>query len=230
MVFAAASMHAEELPEWYTPLRDAVYSQILSSREIAGIYTTTRERAEKELQGTALSVMFSRCEYMMGRSLVYEEKKDEARAHFERGFDYAQESLDRQPSPEGWQMLSENISWLCTLRSTAWVMANGTKVEKYAKNALELDPGNTAAHYLIAARYVYAPAPFHNYRRGIRMMSAIIDDFNYRLHRDDRFNVYSSIGYALNQQKKYEDAKTWFVKALEIYPDNKYVRGLLAKL
>ena len=227
---AVVRLHGEELPDWYTPLRDAVYSQNLSSRELTGLYIAAQERALKELYGAPLSVMLSRCEYMMGRSLIYEENKDEARPYFERGLAHAQESLDQEPSPEGWQMLSENISYLCIVRSTAWVMANGLKVERYARSALELDPGNTAAHYLIAARYVYAPAPFHNYRKGIRMMQAIIDDFDHRLHKDDRFNVYSSIGYALNQQKKYEDAKTWFIKSLEVYPDNKYIKGLLAGL
>jgi len=232
MVCTTALLHGEDenLPEWYVPLRDAVYSQNLSSREIINIYFSTRERAQKELYGVALAVMLSRCEYMMGRSLIYEENKKEARTCFERGLEYAQESLDLSPTPEGWQMLSENISYLCTVRSTAWVMANGLKVERYARSALELDSGNTAAHYLIAARWVYAPAAFRNIKKGIQMMHDILDNYDNRLHKDDRFNVISSIGYALWQQKNNNDARTWFDKALEVYPDNKYVKGLIAGL
>jgi len=230
MLSAAVWLYGEELPEWYTQLRDAVYSQNLSSRELADLYISAREKAAAELSGTALSVMLSRCEYMMGRSFQYEENKQAAAAHYERGINYAQEALEKEDTPEGWQMLAENISQSCAVRSAAWAMANGLKVERYSKSALNLDPGNTAAQYMIAARYVYAPAPFHNYKRGIRMMEAIIEDYSGRLHKDDRFNVYSAIGYALNQQKKYEDAKVWFIKSLEVYPDNKFVKGLLKGL
>ena len=230
MLSATVPLHGEEFPEWYTRLRDAVYSQDLSSRDISGLYNAARERALAELSGAALSVMLSRCEYMMGRSFQYEENKEAAAASYERGINYAQEALDRKASPEGWQMLAENISQSCAVRSTAWAMANGLKVEQYAKNALNMDGGNTAAQHMIAARYVYAPAPFNNYRRGIQMMEAIAANFDDRLHKDDRFNVYSAIGYAFYQQKKYGDAKAWFEKSLEVYPDNKFVGKLFAGL
>jgi len=229
-VVSSSWLFGEDLPEWYTVLRDAVYSQNLSSREIAPIFNTAKGQAVKELSGVNLSVMLSRCEYMMGRSFQLEEKNTEARACFEKGLAYAQESLDMKASPEGWQMLSENISYLCTVRSNAWVMANGLKVERYAKSALELDPGNTAAQFLVAARWVYAPSPFHNYKRGLQMMEAINNDYSSRLHRDDRFNVYLAIGYAHNQQKRSGDARIWFLKALDVYPDNKYVKKLIAEL
>ena len=80
---------------------------------------------------------------------------------------------------------------------------------------------------MIAARWVYAPSPFNNYRKGIEMMSAIPSESN--MEKDDMFNVYSAIGYAYVQQKKYAQAKPWLLKSLEIYPTNKYVQTLLAK-
>ncbi|MCL2319594.1 MAG: hypothetical protein FWC45_05880 [Treponema sp.] len=223
-------VQGDELPGWFTPLRDAVYSQVLSSKDLAGLYNTAREQAAKELSGAELSVMYSRCEYMMGRAVLYEENSSEADAYFSRGMNYAQESLDKKASPEGWQMLAENLSQLCTVRSTGFVMANGRKVEQYSRKALDLDPGNTAAQFMIAARWVYAPAPFRNLNRGIQMMQAILNDYDSRLQKDDRFNVYSAVGYAYAQQKKKEDAKTWFIKSLQVYPDNKYVAKLLAGL
>ena len=227
---AFAGIYGEDLPDWYTSFRDALYSQVLSSQEMMGLYTAAQEQAKKELSGPELLVMLSRCEYIMARAFLYETKKDQADPYFVRGMDYAQKSIDQKPAAEGWRMLAENISQLCTIRSTGWVLANGTKVEKYSKNALALDPGNTAAQYMIAARYVYAPAPFHSYNKGIQMMQDIIKNYDNRLQKDDRFNVYSAIGYALIQQKKNSDAKPWLQKALEVYPDNKYVGKLLAGL
>jgi Tfp pilus assembly protein PilF len=107
-------------------------------------------------------------------------------------------------------------------------MSNGLKVEKYAKNALEIDSKNAAAQIMIAARWVYAPAPFHNYKKGLEMMSAIPNESN--MEKDDMFNVYLGIGYTYLQQKNKAQARTWITKALEVYPSNKYARSLLAGL
>jgi len=231
MISIAASLWGQELPDWYTQLRDAVYSQDLSSRELYGLYNSAKEQAGVLLSGADLSVMLSRCEYMMARSLLYEGNKQDAAAYLERGLNYAQDALNQKASSAGWQMLAENISQLCTVRSVLWVMANGGKVEKYSQNALKLDPGNAAAQYLIAAKWVYAPVPFRNFNKGIQMMEAIIVNSAYygnRLQKDDRFNVYSAIGYAFNQQKKNSDAKEWLTKALQEYPDNKFVGKMMA--
>jgi tetratricopeptide (TPR) repeat protein len=106
-------------------------------------------------------------------------------------------------------------------------MANGLKVERYAKNALTIDSRNTAARYMIASRWVYAPSPFHNYPRGIQMMEDIVRQNEAVMDKDDRFNVYSAIGYAYIQQRKYREAKPWLEKSLTVYPTNKFVRDIL---
>jgi len=227
ILFSAASLPGEELPEYFTILRDAIYSQNRSSKEISVYYNAAKFQASRELTGVQRSIMLSRCEYMMGRSYVDEENKKEAAVYFERGLSLAQESLDSMPTAEGWQLLADNISYLCSVKSMAFILGNGLKVDRYSKNALKLDKGNTAAQFLIAARWVYAPAPFHNYKRGQQMMEAILKDYEYRLHKDDRFNVYLAIGDAINQQKKGGDARYWFLKAQEIYPENKRVKGML---
>ena len=227
---AAPRLHGDELPDWFARLRDAVYSQNHTSREITGIYSAARERAQRELSGTALSIMLSRCEYMMGRAFYDEKNNRDARTCFEKGMDYAEEALDAEASAEGWQMLADNLSYLCDVRSTGFLMTHGLKIERYAKRALDIDPGNTAAQFLIASQYVYAPAPFHNYKKGLEMMQAIYANFENRLYRDDRYNVYLGIGNAHYQLNRKEDARIWFVKALELYPDNKRAKKLIAEL
>ncbi|MDR0624772.1 MAG: tetratricopeptide repeat protein [Treponema sp.] len=220
-------LNADPLPDFYIPFRDAVYEQNLRADEIAGLYRKTKERTETVLSGTEQFIMLSRCEYMMGRAYQYEERKDEAAARYEEGIGWAEKALDAGAGAEAWQMLAENLSQSCAVRTVSYAMANGLKVEKYAKNALELNPRNAAALYMVAARWVFAPPPFHNYKKGIRMMEDIITGGD--MQRDDSFNVYSAIGYAYYQQKKFTEARPWFLKSLEVYPTNKYVRGLLEK-
>jgi len=217
----------ETLPEWFIPLREAIYEQQLTADEIAALYRDASNRANASLSGASRYIMLSRCEYMMGRAYQYEDKKDEAAAHYSEGITWAEKALEAQASAEAWQMLAENISQSCAVRSVSYAMSNGLKVEKYAKNALAIDSKNAAAQIMIAARWVYAPSPFHNYRKGIEMMSAIPDESN--MEKDDMFNVYSAIGYAYLQQKKYTEARVWLLKSLEVYPANKYVQTLLKK-
>ena len=124
-------------------------------------------------------------------------------------------------------MRAENLSQSCAVGSVGYAMTHGLNVEKFAKNALALNSRNAAAQYLIAARWVFAPAPLHNHKRGIEMMTDILE--NGDMDKDDRFNVNSGIGYAYIQQKKYADARPWLLKSLEIYPSNKFVASLLEK-
>jgi tetratricopeptide (TPR) repeat protein len=231
MLIIPTNLQAQSLPDYFIPLRDAIYEQKLKADQISPLYKAARDKAAASLSGEELCVVLSRCEYMMGRAFLYEERKEEADTHFSEGMSLAEKALktgqratDRAAA---WQMLAENLSYLCTVRSTSFMMANGLNVEKYSKNALALNKRNAAAQYMIAARWVYAPSPFHNYKKGLEMMEAIISEGD--MERDDRFNVYLSIGYAYIQQKKFAEARSWFIKAQEVYPSNKYVQELLKK-
>jgi len=228
LLFTAAPASAQTLPEWFIPLREAIYEQKLTANEIAPMYSEISAKAKSSLSGADQYIVLSRCEYMMGRAFLYEERKNEASDRFGEGMNFAQRALDVQPSAEAWQMLAENLSQACAVRSVGFAMSNGLNVEKYAKNALAIDPRNAAAQIMIAARWVYAPAPFYNYRRGLEMMNAIPNASN--MQKDDTFNVYLAIGYTYIQQKNNAQARGWLERALEIYPTNKYAQSLLAGL
>jgi len=228
LMFFQSPLSAQTLPEWYIPLREAVYEQQLSANQIAPMYREISARARTELYGAPQLIMLSRCEYMMGRAYLFEERKDEAAARFSDGMDYAQRALDVRESAEAWVMLAENLSQSCVVRSVSFAIANGLNVEKYSKNALAINRRNAAASIMIASRWVYAPSPFHNYRRGIEMMTAVISECD--MEKDDMFNVYSAIGYAYIQLRNSAQARIWLTRALEIYPTNRYVQNLRAGL
>ena len=71
---------------------------------------------------------------------------------------------------------------------------------------------------------------FHNHKKGIREMQEILEDSSVRLEKDDRFNLISAIGYGYLQREEIDEARTWLLKALEVYPGNKYVQSLLKDL
>lgn len=225
-ISVSAAAPAETLPDWFIPLREAAYEHQLTADEILPLYRQVYGTARESLSGAPMYVMLSRTEYMMGRAFQFEERNREAAVHFEAGMDFAQRALDIQASSEGWQMLGENLSQLIAVRaSNTFAMANGLRVGRYAQNALDLNSRNAAAQIMIAARWVYAPAPFNNLRRGLEMMKAI--PYNSDMEKDDMFNVYVAIGFAYLQQRRPALARPWLLKALEVYPTNRFARILL---
>jgi len=227
MLVSVSGVSAESLPQWFLPLRDAIYEQELTADEIFPLYKNASEKAKTSFSGEPLYIMLSRCEYMMGRAYQYEERKDQAAERYAEGIKWAEKALEIKASAEAWQMLAENLSQSCAVKSASYAVANGLNVEKYAKNALVIDKKNAAARIMLAARWVYAPWPLYDYNKGIEMMSVIPQECNYE--KDDIFNIYIAIGYSYVQQKKYSQAKPWLLKCLEIYPTNKIAQSLLAK-
>jgi tetratricopeptide (TPR) repeat protein len=225
LLLLAVPLYSYEAPDWFIPLREAIYEQNLSAGEIVPLYHTIKTQAEKSLSGAARYITLSRCEYMIGRAYQFEEKSELAIQHYDAGMNWAEKAVAEEESAAAWQMLAENLSQSCAVRPPSYALAHGLKVEKYSKNALAFNKRNAAAQFMIAARWVYAPAPFHNYKKGIEMMEAIIKEAD--VQKDDEFNIYSSIGYAYIQQKKYSEAKYWLHKSLDLYPSNKYVQKLL---
>jgi tetratricopeptide (TPR) repeat protein len=218
---------AESLQEWLIPLREAVYEQELSVDEINALYNAAKTAANENCYGTELDLALSRCEYFMGRAFQDNKRKNEAFARFQEGMKLAEKALAAAPSAEAWVMRAENLSQSCAVGTVGYAMSNGLNVEKFAKNALALNSRNAAAQIIIAARWVYAPSPFNNLKRGIDMMMDVLNKGD--MEKNDRFNVNYAIGYAYVQQKKYADARPWLLKSLEIYPSNKYASELLNK-
>jgi tetratricopeptide (TPR) repeat protein len=227
-LLTGAFASGEDMPDWFSPLMDAIYEQKLTADEIVPIYNEVSSKARNSLSGAHQYIVLSRCEHFMGRAYFFEERKNEARARYDDGIIYAQRALELQESADGWVMLAENISQSCAVRPASYALANGLKVEKYAKNALNINSRNAAAYFLIAARWIYAPTPLHNYNKGIQLLSEI--PVNSDMKKDDTFNVYISTGYGYMQLKNNTQARLWFSKAAEIYPTNKFLKSLIDKL
>ncbi|MCL2608643.1 MAG: hypothetical protein FWD94_01890 [Treponema sp.] len=228
LLAATVGLHAERVSERLIPFRDAVYEQKLNADELKPLYTRTVASAREGLSGTALNLALSRAEFLMGKALLFEERNPEARSHFTEGLRLAELVLAEEPGAEGWVLRGENLAHLIQASNWTFAMANGLDVEKFARRALEHDPRNAAARYLIAARWVFAPRPFNNFKRGIQMMEEIVGQDN--MDRDDLFNVRSAVGWALVQQREFEQARPWVRLALEVYPSNRFAAELMSAI
>jgi tetratricopeptide (TPR) repeat protein len=219
-------LYGETVPQWFVPLRDAVYGQAIHAEQIEPLYREAVKKAEADLAGEDLQVLLSRCEYMLGKAYQMDGRNDEAIACYEKGIALAEESIAMRPTAAAYEMLSAHYGQACMVKSQGWVMANGLKVEQNAKKALALEPRNAACLYMVASRWAFGPGVFGNPKRGITELEAILEG-GADLQKDDLFNVYSALGYAYIRLNKNQDALPWIEKSLALYPTNKFSLDLL---
>ncbi|MDR1468478.1 MAG: hypothetical protein LBT00_04230 [Spirochaetaceae bacterium] len=232
LLVSAAILHAEPFPESFHVFRETVYMQNTPLLEVMRLYTQAKADVEKVfsnengLSGVDLYTSLSRCEYLMGLSFQVEGKKNEAAAFYEQGIVWAEESLARQPTSEGFRLLGTNISLLCGARRS-YALSNFGKIEENANKAMDLNPQNFAALYLIGARYVAAPWPFSNVRKGLSLLEKITTQNTEAMEKEDRFNLYLMLELASIKLKRNEDAQMWHEKAASLYPTNNFISVLL---
>jgi tetratricopeptide (TPR) repeat protein len=228
--FSISGMSVETIPEWFLPFMDAVYEQTQSDTQITPMYKETKQRILQSYSGYRLYIVLSQCEYTMGMFFQFEGQNNEAAAFYEKGIDWAEKSLAENPSSEGYQMLAVNIALSCRVKPLSYILANGRDIVRYAKKALELDPENIVAQYLMAVQYIYAPAIFSNVRKGLQMLEEISAHNSLtipQLSKEYRFNLYSSMAFAYNKLKNQEETRLWLNKALDVYPTNRYAEESL---
>jgi tetratricopeptide (TPR) repeat protein len=222
----AAILHADNFPGSFCTFREAVYAQNTGLLELMRLYTRAKEDIESTFTGADLYTSLSRCEYLMGLSFQTEGKKNEAAAFYEQGIAWAEESLLRQPTSEGYRLLGTNISLLCGARRS-YALLNFGSIEKNANKAIDLDPQNLTAYYLIAAKYVAAPWPFGNTRKGASLLEEITRKNIESMEKEDMFNVYLMLELACIKLKKDMEAQIWREKAATLYPTNNFISVLL---
>jgi tetratricopeptide (TPR) repeat protein len=226
LLFLPVMLHAHPFTESFCAFREAVYMQNTTLLELMRLYTQAKEDIERALTGADLYTSLSRCEYLMGLSFQIEGKKNEAAAFYEQGIAWAEESLARQPTSEGYRLLGTNISLLCGIRRS-YALSNFSGIEENANRAIDLDGQNLTAYYLIAAKYVVAPWPFGNVRKGVSLLEEITRQNIEAMEREDLFNLYLMLELACIKLKRNQDARMWHEKAASLYPTNNFISVLL---
>ncbi|MHB9291767.1 hypothetical protein Holit_00850 [Hollandina sp. SP2] len=226
LLFPAVLSYAQVFPESFCTFREKVYAQNTALLEVMRLYTQAKQDIESAFTGAELYTTLSRCEYLMGLLFQMEGKKAEAAAFYEQGIAWAEESLARKPTSEGYRLLGTNISLLCGVRRS-YALSNLSSIEENANKAIALDPQNLTAYYLIAAKYVAAPWPFGNVRRGASLLEEIAEQNTGGMEKEDLFNLYMMLECACLKLKRNREAQIWHERAASLYPTNNFISALL---
>jgi tetratricopeptide (TPR) repeat protein len=226
-----SSLRADEanVRHAYELLRDAMYDDDpLPSVEL--LYGSALEQIKVAgLPHGPDSLWRSRIEYMIARAYQVWGQKAVAAIHFELGQSLAGEAIASGLQSEGWRMKSEHLAQLCLVKNRRFLLANGPSVCRYAGKALALDPNSIASQIIIAEEKIYSPRIFGgDPQAGIELMQHAL--CMGMADKDDLFNIYSGIGLAYVKLRNYDEACVWFRKALDIYPNNRFVREKYSRI
>ncbi|MDD7415858.1 MAG: hypothetical protein SPI86_09645 [Treponemataceae bacterium] len=219
-----------QLPQDYYTFRDDMYNFEKSPAQMLEDFNKYTTSAKENYSGYELNFVLARFEYIMGRVYYYANDLTSAGKHYDAGMIYGEKAMKENENAQSVLIYAENLSANCTTKPTSWVITNGAKIAGLTKKVLKYDPRNGAAIYMANGQDVYAPAPFNNIKRGVKTMQDILSGNDYDLGKDDEFNLTSSVGFGYSLLKDKENARIWYEKSLKIYPNNKYILGLLADL
>lgn len=226
----ARNLSARDFDEQYSRARDAVYNQKMSPREIhlfisKGLKTIGSIPNEQEKL-----YWMARLESLAGYMELHQTKDlKSAEVHFEKCMELVKKALEIGEFSEGYRLLSDTIGNFCLVKNKGYVIANGLKVVKYAIKALKLNPQNAKAMILLASAEIYSPSIFGGKpQKGIQIMQEALEMPD--LDKEDLFNIFSGIGIAYSRLKKYDKAKLYLARSLELFPDNFYANEEIRKL
>jgi tetratricopeptide (TPR) repeat protein len=216
----------KELIPAYENLRDAVY-QNYSIEEIRNSFYIVDSLCNKLIKNSQQrAYCIARFEYLIGRAENEQKNWKEAEKHLLNGIRAIEQHIKKCSCDEAWRVKSALMGQLCLVKirtmDYVWVIKHGLDVSKLANTAIKLQPHNGKAHILIASTLVYPPIIYGgNPRKGAEVMSKALTMPD--IEKDDQFNIYSGLGIAYGRLQQRELALAYLEKALELYPNNKYV-------
>jgi tetratricopeptide (TPR) repeat protein len=214
--------NTQALPGSFYVFRDAVYMQNTSPVQIVRLHAAAKEEIEKTLGGPDLYIALSRCAYLAGITFQMEGRKSEAAAYYAQGIAHAENSLSLMPTSEGYQYLAMNIALSCWVRSVPYALANAGKIEENVRMAVALNPKNLAAQYIIAIKYIQAPWPAGNMKKGASLLREILNHDLGSLEREDLCNIYLTMAVVCQKEKKKDEEGIWQRRALALYSTNRF--------
>lgn len=230
--------------------------EISGPDEIQALYASALDSCPDSYDEYMKETHFARCDYYFGMSVIetYDltklehalddvneefvdpverdrQIKREAAGYFDRAIEHAKKAVDlrKDSCPDALSIYAQAISANCTVNKIGYVLSNGLKIAKYAKQAVKMDPTNGSACFSSAAQNVYAPGIFGNASAGRKKMLSFLADDTLVVEKFERFNLICAVAYTYYRQNKFADAKIWYEKCLEIYPGNFAVNDLVLK-
>jgi len=152
---------------------------------------------------------------------------DENEREVAKAFTSAQGAVERSIKlnddfSDSHRLLGEVLMRLIDFKGTLFAATNGPKAKKEIEKALKLNPENVEAHIALGLWFLFTPGLWGgNIDEAIRSLKRA-EELAFDEHQ--RFLASMWLGKALLGKGKKEEAKGYFLKALEIYPKSGWAK------
>ncbi|MBN2653096.1 MAG: tetratricopeptide repeat protein [Spirochaetales bacterium] len=148
--------------------------------------------------------------------------------HYQESLNYIELALSEGEDDNVLTLYSAVLGNFCTFNDLGFLFKNGRDVVKALERAIEINGSNAKALILFAASKSYPPKLYGGKPRlAIEMMNNLLTSNNCSLDRIDYFDIYTVLGHSYAKEGDYESAELYLRKALEIFPKNVHVNGLM---
>ena len=208
---------------------DGFFNQSLDSPQLRDLLERSRDAFGRIDDGAARLYWQAEVAYLLGFVGQADERPREAERSFEASRDLLLASLAQRPTSQAYRLLADTYAQLLMLNGLLYKMSYGPKVREMAEEALRLDPTNAKARLTLALYYRNAPAIAGGSRaRSLELLHRL--EGEQALEPVDRFSLNAWLGIAYSEVRRPLEARRYLTQALEVYPGNTWLQGMLAEL
>ena len=208
---------------------DGFFNQSLESPQLRDLLDRSRSAFGRIDDGAARLYWQAEVAYLLGFVGQADKRPKEAEGSFEVSRDLLLASLAGRPTSQAYRLLADAYAQLLILNGLLYKMTYGPKVREMAEEALRLDPANSKARLTMALYYKNAPAIAGGSRaKSLEILHRLEGEGT--LEAVDRFSVNAWLGIAYSEGRRSLEARRYLTQALEVYPGNTWLQGMLAEL
>jgi tetratricopeptide (TPR) repeat protein len=208
---------------------DAFFDQSLPPAELRELLEGSDGAISRVPDPAARLYWQAEVQYLLGFVEQADERFEQAQRRFETGRDLVLSSLALRESSQAYRLLADTYAQLLILNGLLYKMSYGPKVRDLAEAALRLDPANVKARLTLALFYKNAPAIAGGSRaKSLQLLHRL--EGEQALERVDRFSLNAWLGIAYSESRRPAEARRYLTRALQVYPGNTWLQGLLAGL
>ncbi|MBD3393955.1 MAG: hypothetical protein GF418_17605 [Chitinivibrionales bacterium] len=232
MAMLVSGSAASDTYEITRALCDAVFDYD-SIAEVRNLYDKARSAARRGTEGQSeRNLLLARIEYLRGRAAQNRREPKNAERFLVSALQCVDSSIAIAPSSHAYRLKAEIVGQLSEayLRQGKLisVVRAYREVKRLARKALRLNPRSGKALIVLGWAELVRPAPQRrNIRAAMRLFEKALRMPD--LERDNRYSIFLGMGVAHNKLKNSSAARSWFDKALEVYPDNKFAASKYAE-
>lgn len=167
-------------------------------------------------------------EFVLAEIAEATEKKREAAQSFYASSNLIKKGLEYEPkSSDAHRLLADTYMRLTNYNGTMYMISHGPQALELLNKAISLDKENYTAFNSLATYYINAPAiGGGSVDKGIKVLQKALESED----KFDNFISYVWLGIAYAKKKKINDAVKNLNKALEIYPNSPWAKGIFKKI